>query len=187
MASPHIDERLGHPLLHKLEPCVPPCVFFDWWFSQGDPWEVWGYWLFHIVVPPMGLQNPSGPWILSIDPSLGTPCSVQWLAVSIHFCICQALADSLRRQLYQASCKQALGFHNRVWFWWLFIGCIPRRGSIWMLIPSVYAQQFFSVTPSMGVFLPLLKKEWSAYTLVICLLEFHVVCELYLRYSNLLG
>jgi hypothetical protein len=35
-------------------------------------------------------------------PSLGTLCSVQWLAVSIHFCICQALAEPPRRQLYQA-------------------------------------------------------------------------------------
>jgi hypothetical protein len=29
-------------------------------------------------------------------------CSVQWLAVGIHLCICQALAEPLRRQLYQA-------------------------------------------------------------------------------------
>jgi hypothetical protein len=28
---------------------------FGWWFS---PWELWGYWLVHIVVPPMGLQTP---------------------------------------------------------------------------------------------------------------------------------
>ena len=30
-----------------------PCVFFGWWVS---PRELWGYWLVHIVVPPMGLQ-----------------------------------------------------------------------------------------------------------------------------------
>jgi hypothetical protein len=40
-ASPPIDDQLGHPLLHiQLEPQVPPCVFFDWWFS---PKELWGY------------------------------------------------------------------------------------------------------------------------------------------------
>jgi hypothetical protein len=49
------------------------------------------YWLVHIVVPPMGLQTPSAPWILSLASSLGTLCSIQWMAVSIHFCICQAL------------------------------------------------------------------------------------------------
>jgi hypothetical protein len=30
---------------------------------------------------------------------LGTLCSVQWMSVSIHFCICHALAKTLRRQL----------------------------------------------------------------------------------------
>jgi hypothetical protein len=34
------------------------------------------YWLVHIVVPPMGLQNPPGPWVLSLAPSLGTLFSV---------------------------------------------------------------------------------------------------------------
>ena len=32
---------------------------------------------------PMGLQNPSAPSVPSPTPPLGTPCSVQWLAVSI--------------------------------------------------------------------------------------------------------
>jgi hypothetical protein len=43
-----------------------------------------GYWLVHIVVPPMKLQIPSAPWVLSLAPPLGTLCSVQWMAVSIH-------------------------------------------------------------------------------------------------------
>jgi hypothetical protein len=44
------------------------------------------------------------------------------MAVSIHVCICQALAESLRRQLYQAPvCKLLLasvigsGFSNCIW------------------------------------------------------------------------
>ena len=48
------------------------------------------------------LQTPSAPSVLSLIPPLRTPCSVQWLAVSICLCICQALAGPLRRQLYQA-------------------------------------------------------------------------------------
>jgi len=39
-ASPPIDARQCHSLLHRqLEPWVPPCVFFGWWFG---PWELWG-------------------------------------------------------------------------------------------------------------------------------------------------
>jgi hypothetical protein len=78
----------------QLEPWVPPCVFFGWWFS---PRELWGYWLVHIVVSPMGLQNPSAPWVLSLAPTLETLCSVQWMAMSIHFWICQTLAEPFWR------------------------------------------------------------------------------------------
>jgi hypothetical protein len=70
-ASPPIDDQLGHPLLHmQLETRVPPCVFFGWWFS---PWELWGYWLVHIVVPPMGLQNPFSPLGPSCSSFIGDP------------------------------------------------------------------------------------------------------------------
>jgi hypothetical protein len=88
-ASPPTDDQQGHRLLHVLlKSWVPPCVLFGWWFS---PWELWEYWLVHIVVPSMRLQTPSAPWVLSLAPPLGTLCSVQWMAVSIHFCILSAL------------------------------------------------------------------------------------------------
>jgi hypothetical protein len=97
----------------------PTMCFFDWWFSSR---ELWRYWLVHIVVPPMGLQTPSVPWVLSLAPSLGTLCSVQWMAVSIHFCICKVLAEPLRRQLYQAPVSKLLlastivsGFGGCLW------------------------------------------------------------------------
>jgi hypothetical protein len=61
----------------QLEPWVPPCVPFGCWFS---PRELWGYWLVHIVVPPMELETPSAPCIFSLAPPLWTLCSVQWLA-----------------------------------------------------------------------------------------------------------
>jgi hypothetical protein len=47
------------------------------------------YWLVYIDVPPMG--TTSANCVLSLAPSLGTLCSIQWMAVSIHFCISQAL------------------------------------------------------------------------------------------------
>jgi hypothetical protein len=64
--------------------------------------------LVHIVVHPVGLQTPSAPWVRSLAPPLGTLCSVQWLTVSIHFCICQSLAKSRRRQPYQAPVSKLL-------------------------------------------------------------------------------
>jgi hypothetical protein len=70
----------------------------------------------------MGLQTPSAPWVLSLALSLGTLCSVQWMIVSIHFCICQALAELLSGQLYQAGVSKHLlasaivpGFGGCLW------------------------------------------------------------------------
>jgi hypothetical protein len=84
---------------------LEPCVLFGWWFS---PWDLWGYWLVHIVAPPMGLQTPSATWVLSLSPPLETLCSVQWLAENIRFCICQTLAELLRSQQYQAPVSKHL-------------------------------------------------------------------------------
>jgi hypothetical protein len=64
--STPIDGRLGHPLLHmQLETQVPG--------GGGGG----GYWLVRIVVPPIGLQTPLAPWVLSLAPSLGALCSNQ--------------------------------------------------------------------------------------------------------------
>jgi hypothetical protein len=38
----------------------------------------------------MELQTSSAPWVLSLAPSLRTLFSIQWMAMSIHFCICKA-------------------------------------------------------------------------------------------------
>jgi hypothetical protein len=103
----------------ELEPWVPPCIHFRWWCS---PWKCWGYWLVHIVVPPRVPKTPSAPWVLSLTPPLGTLCSVQCMVMNIHFCLCQALAESLKRQLYQAPVRKHLlastivsGFGNCTW------------------------------------------------------------------------
>ena len=69
------------------------------WFS---PWELLEVWLVDIIVLTMRLQTPSAPLVLALTPLLGSLCSVQWLAASIHICIGQVLAEPLKRQLYQA-------------------------------------------------------------------------------------
>jgi hypothetical protein len=69
-----------------------------WWFS---PWKYCGSGCL-ILLFFLGLQTSLAPSVLSPTPPLRTPCSVQWLTVSIHLCICQAVEEPLRRQLYQA-------------------------------------------------------------------------------------
>jgi hypothetical protein len=129
----------------QLKPWVSTCVLFGWWFN---PWEFWVYWFVHIVVPPIWLQTPSDPWVLSLVPPLGTPCSVQWLAESINLCICQAQAEPLRRQQYQAPVSKHFLAFTTVCGFGDYVGWIPRWGSLWMTFPSVSAPQFVSLTPS---------------------------------------
>ena len=66
------------------------------------------------------------------------------------------------------------------------MGWIPGLGSPWMVHPFVLAPNFVSVTPSMGVLFPFLRRD-SVHTLVFVLLEFNVFCKLYLGYSKFLG
>jgi len=94
-----------------------------------------GIWLVDIVLP-MGLQIPS---ILSLTPALGTLFSVQWLAVSICLCICQALAEPLKRQLYQAPVSMHFlaspivsGFGDCTW-----VGSPGWEVSRWPLLQSL--------------------------------------------------
>jgi hypothetical protein len=56
----------------------------------------------------MGLQTPSALLVLPPTLPLGSLCSDRWLASSIHICICQVLAEPLRRQLYQSAVRKYL-------------------------------------------------------------------------------
>ena len=68
------------------------------------------------------------------------------------------------------SCQQNLsGICNSVWVWWLYMGWIPRWGSLWVVLPLVSAPNFISVTPSMGVLFPILRRGkvstlWSSFS-----------------------
>jgi hypothetical protein len=111
----------------------------------------------------MEWQIPSPPSVLSLTPSLGTPlgtpCSVPWLAASIYLCIGQALAEPLRRQLYQAPVSMHClastiksGFGDRIW------------GGFF---PSVSTSHFVSVFAPMSILLSLLGRTtlWSSFFL----------------------
>jgi hypothetical protein len=127
--------------------------------------------LVDIVVLPMGLQTPSAPPVLSLTPPLGTPCSVQWPAVSIHFGICQVLAEPLRRQLYQVPVsKNFLAFTIVSEFGVCIRNEPPRWGSLWITFPSVSAPHFVSVFPTVSTLFPVQRKTeastlWSSFFL----------------------
>jgi hypothetical protein len=170
-AAPPTDVQQGHHLPHtRPKPWIhPPCVFFGWWSS---PQELRGFWLVDNVSPPtpMRLQTPSAPSISSPTPPLGNPYSVQWLAVSIHLCICQALAEPLRRQPYQAPVRKHFPTSTIVS---IFDDCIwdgSQVGQSLDAFPSVSAPLFLSKFPPMSILFPLLRSTeastlWSSFFL----------------------
>jgi hypothetical protein len=82
------------------------------------------------------------------------------------------------------SCKQVLvDIQNSVWVWWLYMEWIPRCGSLWMVIPSVSVPHLVSVSSSMHILFPRLRRM-EVSSLVFLLLEFHVFCKLYFGYSS---
>ena len=93
---------------------------------------------------PMGLQTPSAPSFLSLTPPLGTPRSFQWLAVSVHLCICQALAETLRRQLYQATVKKN-SLASTIVSMLTVYEVDPQGSSLWLALLSVSALYIISV------------------------------------------
>ena len=65
-----------------------------------------------------------------------------------------------QKRAISGSCQQNLyGICISVWVWWLYMGWIPGWGSLWMVLPSASAPNFVSVTPSMGVLLPILRRS----------------------------
>ena len=50
------------------------------------------------------------------------------------------------------------GIWNSVCVWWLIMGWIPGWSIFWMVHPFVSAQNFVSVTPSMGILFPILRR-----------------------------
>ena len=140
------------------------CIL-GWWSWPGELKIIWPV---DTVAPSMGMQTPSAP------PS-GTPHSVQWLAVSIRLCICQALERASQEIALSGFSHQALPaiIHNSDQIWCLYMGWIPRWGSLWMAFPSVSAPHFVSIFLPVSILFTLLRSTeaptfWSSFLGFIC-------------------
>jgi hypothetical protein len=65
------------------------------------------------------------------------------------------------------------GICNSVWVWWLIMGWIPRWGSLWMVHSFLLASNFVSVTISIRISFPILKRNevstrWSSFLIFLC-------------------
>ena len=112
---------------------------FHWWptrpstdtYAARDTSSSVGYWLVHIVVPPIGLQIPLAPWILSLAPPLGGPV-IYPIADCEHPLLC-LLGPSIVSQetAISGSFQQNLAsVCNGVSKWRLIMGWIPKYGNL---------------------------------------------------------
>ena len=130
-ASPPIDGRLGHPLLHmQLETQLGGGALVGSHCSSyrvAEPFSSLGTFSSSSVGSPVFHPiDYCEPPLLDL---LDTDIASQETAISVSFQ--QSLA----------------GICNSVWVWWLFMGWISGWGSLWMVLPSISAPNFVSVTP----------------------------------------
>jgi hypothetical protein len=156
-ASPPIDAQLGHPLLHmQLET------------------QIWGLLVslyccssYRVADPFSSLSTFSSSFIGGPVFHLIDDCEHQLLYLPGTGMASQKTAIS-------GSCQQNLsGICNSVCVWWLFMGWFPGWDSLWMVLPSVSAPNFVSVTTSMGILFPILRRNevstlWSSFLSFMC-------------------
>jgi hypothetical protein len=104
--------------------------------------------------------------------------------VNLHFCICQAQAEPLSRQLYVAPVSKHLLASTIVSVFGDYIWDGSSGGTV---ISFSFCSKICFCIYSHGYFDPSSEKDQSIYTVVLLPLELHVVCEMNLGYSELLG
>ena len=111
-------------------------------------------------------------WVTFSSSSIGGP-AIHPIADCEHLLLClPGTGIASQETAISGSCQQNLaGICNSVCIWWLIMGWIPRGSSLWMVHPFVLAPNFVSVTPSMGILFPILRRNkvstlWSSFFLI---------------------
>ena len=97
------------------------------------------FWLVYIAVPPIGLQTPSAPWVLSLSSSsTGDPVFHPIDDCEHPLLYLPGTGIASQETAISGSCQQNLaGIYNSVWVWWLIMGWIPGEVvSGWSILSS---------------------------------------------------
>jgi hypothetical protein len=141
----------------QLETQVPLCVFLDWWFS---PWKLWGVLVTSYCCSSYRAADPLSS-LAAFSRSFIGDLVFHPIDDCEHPLLClPGTCISSQETAISGSCQQTLvGICNSVWVWWLFMGWIPGWGCLWMVLPSVSALNFVSLTSSMSILFPLLRRK----------------------------
>jgi hypothetical protein len=140
----------------QIETRIPPCVFFDGWFS---PRELWGVLVSSHCCSSYRAANPFSSLDTFSSSFTGDHVLCQIDDREHPFLYLSGTGRTSQEKAISGSYQQNLvGICHSVWVWLLFVGWIPKWGSLWMVIPSVSASNFVSVVPSMRILFPLLRR-----------------------------
>jgi hypothetical protein len=151
-AIPPIDDSQSHPLLHmQLEPWVPPCVLFGLVYSLGALGNLVGW----CYCSSQGISDPFISFSPFSNSSIGDHM-LNWMANCEHLPLCLSGSGRVSQETaISGSCQHALMvIHNSFWVWWLYMGWIPRWGSLWMAFPSISVPHFVSVFSPVSILFP---------------------------------
>jgi hypothetical protein len=126
-ASPPTDDRIGYPLLHmQLESCVPPCVLFGA-LLQG----ALGVLASSYCCSSYRAADPFTSLVTFSSLFFGNPVLHPMDGCEHPLLYLSGTGRTSQKTALSGSCQQALvGILNSVWVWWLFMGWIPRWGSL---------------------------------------------------------
>ena len=128
-------------------------------YAARATYELWSYWLVHIVVLPIGLQTPFSSLDTFSSSSIKSPVFHPIEDCEHPLLYFPDTGIASQERAISGSFQQNLaGLCNSVCIWWLIIGWIPGWGSLWMVHLFISAPNFVSVTPSMGVLFPILRR-----------------------------
>ena len=130
------------------------------------------------MVPPIGLQTPLAPWVLSLAPPLGGV--FHSIADCEHplMCLPGTIIPSQETAISGTFQQNLAGICNAVCVWRLIMGWIPERQSLGGLSFRL-SSKLCLFNSFHGCFVSNSKKGQSDHTLVLVLLEFHVFYKLY--------
>ena len=151
-----------------LEPWVPPCVLFSWCFlglgnSGGSGWL--------ILLFILWAANPFNTFSPLYYTSIGEPLLCPMSAVSICLCICQALAEALKRQLYQTPVSNSGNNVNNVFLasaivseFCIYIWMNPQVGQSLEGLSFSLCSTLCVHISCLEYFVPPSKKNWTIHT-----------------------
>jgi hypothetical protein len=121
----------------QLEPWVPPCVLFGWWFI---PCELWRGLVGWHCCSSYGVANPFSSSSPSPNSSIGVPMLSPMVGCEHPHLYWSDSGRASQKTAIAGSCQLALlGISNSDWIWCFFMEWIPRLGSLWMAFPSISA------------------------------------------------